>query len=82
MATSHYMAVVFAFEIIAGVLLLVDTYTLLALTTLAGIITNILLFHLFMEPAGLTAAVFAAILWIVSAWNLRSGFAGLLQSRN
>jgi hypothetical protein len=32
---------------------------------------------LFLQPL----AVFAAILWIGSVWNVRSGFAGVLQSR-
>lgn len=52
------------------------------MTTLAAIIMNIVLFHLFMEPTGLPVAVLAAILWIVSAWSLRRGFARLLQSGN
>jgi hypothetical protein len=81
LAMSHYLAVVFAFQLVAGILLLVNRYVLLALTTLAGILVNILLFHIFMAPAGLPLAVFTAILWIGSVWNLRSAFAGLLQSR-
>jgi uncharacterized membrane protein YphA (DoxX/SURF4 family) len=78
---SHYLTVVFAFEVVAGILLLVNRYVPLALTTLAAIIVNILLFHILMAPAGLSPAVFVAMLWIGSVWNVRSAFAGLLQSR-
>jgi putative oxidoreductase len=78
---SHYLTVVFALELVAGILLLVNRYVPLALTTLAAIIVNILLFHILMAPAGLPPAVFVALLWIGSVWNVRSAFAGLLQSR-
>ena len=81
LAMSHYLPIVFGFELVAGILVLVNRYVPLALTILAGIIVNILLFHSLMAPAGLPLAVFAAILWIGSAWNVRSAFAGLLQSR-
>jgi hypothetical protein len=81
LAMSNYMAVVFALQLVAGILLLVNRYALLSLTILAGIIVNILLFHIFMEPHGLAAAVFAVTLWIASTWNVRSSFAGLLESR-
>ena len=81
LAMSHYLPIVFAFQLVAGILLLVNRYLPLALTTLAAIIVNILLFHIFMASAGLPLAVFAAILWIGSVWNVRSAFAGLLQSR-
>lgn len=42
---SHYLTVVFVLEFVAGILLLVNRYVPLALTTLAAIIVNILLFH-------------------------------------
>src|SRR5262249_40020764 len=81
LAMSHYLTVIFAFQLVAGILLLGNRYVPLALTTLAGIIVNILLFHISMAPAGLPLAVLAAILWAGSVWNVRSAFAGLLQSR-
>lgn len=80
LAMSHYLTAVFAFQLAAGILLLANLYVPLALTTLAGILVNILLFHILMEPAGLAPAIFVAILWVGAAWNVRSAFAGLLQS--
>src|SRR5688572_19540952 len=47
---SHYLAAVFALEIVAGVLLLANRFVRLALTILAPILVNIVLFHAFMAP--------------------------------
>jgi putative oxidoreductase len=79
--SSHYLTVVFVLEFVAGILLLMNRYVPFALTTLAAIIVNILLFHILMAPAGLPPAVIVALLWIGSVWNVRSAFGGLLQSR-
>src|ERR1700719_2002808 len=42
---SHYLWVIFAFQVIAGVLLLVNRYVPFAVAVLAPIIINILTFH-------------------------------------
>src|SRR6476619_1523431 len=42
---SHYLWVIFAFQIIAGVLLLANRYVPLAVAVLAPVIVNILVFH-------------------------------------
>src|SRR5712672_993444 len=54
---SHYLWVIFAFQVIAGVLLLVNRYIPLAVASLAPVIVNILCFHAFMAPSGLPMAV-------------------------
>ncbi len=77
---SHYMAVVFALQLVCGVLLLVNRYVPLALTVLGAILFNILLFHIFMAPSGLPLAAFVTLLWGIVAWNARSVFAPILQS--
>src|SRR5271165_4631026 len=77
---SHYMAVVFALQLICGLLLLANRYVPLALTVLGAIIFNIILFHIFMAPGGLPLAGFVTLLWLVLAWRARSVFAPLLQN--
>src|SRR5258705_10344423 len=57
---SHYMAVVMKLEIVSGLFLLTNSYVLLATTFVAPIIVNILLFHIFMAPAGLPIAAIVA----------------------
>ena len=78
---SNYLVVVFLFQLISAVLLLINRYVPLALTLLAPIIVNILLFHLLMAPTGLSLAIVVAVLWIVVFLGVRSAFCGLLQQR-
>src|SRR5207245_3223589 len=59
---SHYLWVIFAFQVIAGVLLLLNRYVPLALAVLAPVIVNIFSFHAFMTPSGLPLSLFAAVL--------------------
>jgi putative oxidoreductase len=80
MVQSHYMAVVFALQLICGLMLLANRYVPLALTILGPIIFNIILFHVFMEPSGLPLAALVTVLWAVVAWRARSVFAVLLQN--
>src|SRR5438046_3349846 len=62
---SHYLVAVFLLQIIPAVLLLLNRYVPLALTLLAPIIVNILLFHMLMAPSGLLLAMVVTMLWIV-----------------
>ena len=78
---SNYLVVVFLLQIIPAVLLLINRYVPLALTLLAPIIVNILLFHILMAPSGLALAIIVTVLWIVVFLSVRSAFAGLLQPR-
>ena len=78
---SHYLWVIFAFQVIAGALLLVNRYVPLALAFLAPVIVNILSFHVFMAPSGLPLALFVALLWAVIFIDAQPAFSGLFQSR-
>jgi putative oxidoreductase len=78
---SHYLWVIFAFQVIAGVLLLLNRYVPLAVAVLAPVIVNILTFHALMAPSGLPMAVFVALLWAVIFIDVRLAFSGLFQSR-
>jgi len=81
MFVSKYLLFVFTIQLIAGVLLSSKRYVLLALTLLAPVIVNILLFHVLMNPAGLGLAIFVTILWGVVFASVRSAFAGIFQAR-
>src|ERR1700680_529949 len=78
---SHYLWVIFAFQVIAGVLLLVNRYVPLAVAVLAPIIVNILTFHASMAPSGLPLALFVTVLWALIFVDVRAAFTGLFQSR-
>src|ERR1700704_223317 len=57
---SHYLWVIFAFQLVAGVLLLANRYVPLAVALLAPVLVNILVFHALMAPSGLPLALFVA----------------------
>ena len=78
---SHYLWVIFAFQLLAAVLLLVNRYVPLAVAMLAPVIVNILSFHALMALSGLPLALVVAVLWALIFVNVRPAFAGLFRSR-
>jgi putative oxidoreductase len=81
MFVTKYLLFVFAIQLVGGVLLLINRYVPIALTILAPIIVNILLFHSLMNPEGLGLALVVTILWAVVFASVRSAFAGIFQAR-
>src|SRR3984885_11283787 len=78
---SHYLWVIFAFQVVAGVLLLVNRYVPLAVAVLAPVIVNILTFHALMAPSGLPLALFVAVLWAAIFIDVRPAFSALFRAR-
>src|SRR5580704_11172120 len=78
---SHYLWVIFAFQLIAAVLLLANRYVPLAVAMLAPVLVNILSFHVLMAPSGLPLALFVAVLWAVIFVDVRHAFAALFRAR-
>jgi putative oxidoreductase len=76
---SGYVYVISAFQLIAGLLLLIGKFVPLGLTILGAIIVNIWAFHLLMAPAGLPPAVVVTILELFLVWSYRDRFAGILR---
>src|SRR5690349_12725589 len=76
-----FILLVFAIQLVGGVLLLINRYVPIALTILGPIIVNILLFHSLMNPEGLGLALFVTILWGAVFASVRSAFAGIFQAR-
>src|SRR6478672_686765 len=72
---SHYLWVIFAFQVVGGALLLINRYVPLALAILAPVIVNILVFHITMAPSGLPLALFVAVLWAAIFVDVRPAFA-------
>jgi putative oxidoreductase len=76
---SGYVYVVSAFQLIAGLLLLIGKFVPLGLTILGAIIVNIWAFHLLMAPEGLPPAVVVSVLELFLVWSYRDRFAGILR---
>src|SRR5881392_1408980 len=81
MFVSHYLGVVFALEIVAGVLLLANRFVPAALTILAPLLVNIALFHATMAPAGYAPAVISIALWSILFVRERAAFRPLLAPK-
>ena len=77
---SHFFVGMFALQFVCGVLLLVNRFVPLALTLLAGVIYNILMYHLTMDPKGLPPGVLALVLWVLVFIRYRSNFSGIFSA--
>ncbi len=79
---SHYVWMTSGFQLLAGLLLLLNRFVPFALIVLAGILVNILTFHITMWPQTLLPLpVVAVILWFLAAWPLRAYFAPLFAAK-
>jgi len=74
---SHYFWVVAAVQVIGGALLLVNRFVPLGLVLLGPVIVNILLYHVFLNPAGIGLAIVVAILWLIVFYGHRQYFSGI-----
>jgi len=81
MFASHYFYLVGGVQLIGGLLVLVNRYTVLGLTLLGPVIVNILAFHLLMDPKGIVPGSVAAVLWFILFFRYRQYFAGLFVQR-
>ena len=68
-------------ELVAGILLLAGVLVPLALTILAPIVIMIVLFHVFLDPAGMAMAIMVLVLEVFLAWSYRNSFKGVLNPR-
>src|ERR1700758_156929 len=76
---THYAMVVGFFQLVPGVLLLINRYVPLALTVLAAELVNILTTHILVAHSGLfPVPILVVLLWIVVFWRVRPSFAGIL----
>ena len=77
---SYWVLFVDGVELLAGVLLLSNRFVPLALVALAGVIANIIVFHVTMAPLGLPIAAVLVVLWAIVATRHRASFAPLLHA--
>jgi len=68
-------------EASAGLMLLLGRFVPLALTLLAGVGMNILLFHFTLEPSGAYLPLFLAILEVILVFAYREYFRGIFTGK-
>jgi putative oxidoreductase len=76
---SGYVYCIGGFQVISGLLLLIGKFVPLALTILAAVIVNILIFHTLMAPEGFPPAIVVTVLEVFLVWRYREAFAPLLK---
>ncbi len=76
-ATGYMIPLLFATQLVGGVLLLVGIFVPLALLILAPVIVNIFFFHLFLAPGGLPLAIVVVAFEIFLAWRNMAAFESL-----
>jgi putative oxidoreductase len=76
---SGYVYFIGGFQVLGGLLLLIGKFVPLALTILAGIIVNILIFHTLMAPEGFPPAIGVTVLELFLVWRYREAFIPLFR---
>jgi putative oxidoreductase len=78
---SHYFWVVAALQVAGGALLLVNRFVPLALVLLGPVIVNIILYHSFLNPAGIEPGIVVVVLWLIVFYAHRQYFSGIFVQR-
>jgi hypothetical protein len=79
-ATGYFMMVEKLVEVASGLMILTGRFLPLGLILLAPVSVNILLFHIFLDTAGLPMALFIIVAQLFLAWAYRDSFSGVLQA--
>jgi len=74
---THFYGVV---QVAAGLMLLFGRFVPLGLTLLAGMIVNILLFHITLNPSGIGPGLLAGLLELYLVYAYRESFAGIFAA--
>jgi uncharacterized membrane protein YphA (DoxX/SURF4 family) len=77
---SGYFYVVAVLQVVGGLLLLSGRFIPLALLLLGPVIVNIMLFHIFLAPAGMGPGIVVSILALFLLWAHRDRFAPFVKA--
>jgi putative oxidoreductase len=79
---THYAQVVGFFQLLCGLLLLINRFVPLALAMLAPMLVNILTTHLLVQHGGIfPVPILVTLMWFFLFWRLRSSFTGVFEPR-
>ena len=78
--STHYIEVVGFFQVLGGLLVLINRFVPLGLIILAAEIENILTTHIFVAHGNglFPLPIVVVLLWLLVFWRVRSSFAGVL----
>ncbi len=78
-SSGYMLQLIAGTQLLSGVLLLANLFVPLALTLLAPVIVNIVLFHIFRAPSGLGIAIFVGVMELYLAFAYRKAFCPMLR---
>ncbi len=79
-ATGYMIPLLFATQILGGILLVIGLLVPVGLAILAPVVVNIILFHIFLDPAGLPLAIVVIVVEaILTGWYWQS-FASMFRT--
>ncbi|MTI31257.1 DoxX protein [Cytophagales bacterium RKSG123] len=81
MGTGYLMILVKTLEVLVGIALITNRFVALSLVILAPIAVNMVLFHLFLDPAGIGAAALVTIFTIILMFANKSKYNALLSAK-
>ena len=76
---SGYIYVIALLQVAGGLLLLLGRFIPLGLTLLGPVIVNIMLYHIFLDPSGLSMACVISVLALFLLWVYRDRFPAIFQ---
>ncbi|MGC1678263.1 MAG: DoxX family membrane protein [Candidatus Binataceae bacterium] len=79
-ATGYMIPLLFATQVIGGILLLIGVFVPFALVILAPVVVNIFFFHLFLDPGEIPLAIVVVIFELFLAWRHSAAFAPLFRT--
>jgi len=77
---THFMLVIGFFQVLGGLLALSGRFTPLGLTILAGLLVNIIAYHLTFHVSGIATGMIFGLLEIFCIWTYRANFAGIFSA--
>lgn len=81
MHMGYMFPLIFATQVVGGVLLLSNLYVALALVLLAPVIVNIVCVHVFIDPSGLPVALVVLACELFLAYSYRQKYSPLLKAK-
>jgi uncharacterized membrane protein YphA (DoxX/SURF4 family) len=80
LASSGYIYVIGALQVLGGLCLLIgNRFVPIGLTLLGPVIVNIVLYHIFFDPSGLPMAIVISILALFLLWIYRYKFPAIFR---
>ncbi len=81
MKSGYMFPLIFATQLLGGVLLLCNLFVPLALVLLMPVLVNIIAFHIFLQPVGIGPGAVFMVLELYLAWVYRKAYLPMLAMR-